>query len=269
MILQYLLNTFLTVLLIYGLVCLVYYLVQEKFLFVPVHTEDLKFRKVKLPFEDLYYETPNNGYIHAQLFRANYSKGLIFYLHGNTGNLKRWRFMAEDLCKLGYDVFVMDYRGFGESRGKRSEAFMHRDVEFCFDAIAKNYQYVVIYGRSLGSGFATRLTSKRSANKVVLETPFNNMVDTAKYYLPFLPVPLFLRYRFRSDIYIKQIKCPIHIFHGTADIIVPYPLANKLFQIAKDSGAQVQMTTIKKGMHSNLNKYALFRNRLEKFLRPD
>ncbi len=175
--------------------------------------------------------------------------------------------MAEDICKLGFDVFVLDYRGYGDSTGKRSEAILHRDVEFCYDFITKNYNSAkIIYGRSLGCAFATRLASRRHADKLVLETPFNNMTDTARSHLPFLPIKLLLKYRFRSDIYIKQVKCPIHIFHGTLDLIVPYPLALKLFTIAKDHDKTVSMTTIKGGRHSNLKKYKQFKLKLTEFM---
>lgn len=267
MIWQYLLNILLTVVLIYLGVCIVYYFIQEKFIFVPVHAEDFSRRKIKAQYDEMFIDTPNDGVIHGQLFKAVNPKGVVFYLHGNTGNMKRWRFMAEDICKLGFDVFVMDYRGYGESTGKRSEAIMHRDVEFCFDYITKSYSIPqIIYGRSLGCAFATRLAARRDVDKLVLETPFNNMLDTARYYLPFVPTQFLLRYRFRSDIYIKQVKCPIHIFHGTSDIIVPYPLAVKLFQAAKLNKNNVQLTTIKKGKHSNLKKFALFRSRLADFL---
>ncbi len=263
----YILNTFLTIVLIYVGVCLVYYFIQEKFIFVPLHTDELSRRKIRLPFDEFLIDTPNTGLIHAQLFKAVKPKGVVFYLHGNTGSMRRWRFMAEDICKLGFDVFVMDYRGYGESTGKRSEAILHRDVEFCFDYIGKQYSIpMIIYGRSLGCAFATRLAARREADKLVLETPFNNMIDTAKYYLPFLPAQFLLRYRFRSDIYIKQVKCPIHIFHGTNDIIVPYPLAVLLYKSAKVNNPDIYFTTIKKGKHSNLKRYTLFRSRLIEFL---
>lgn len=263
----YILHTILIILLIYAVVCAVYSLIQEKFIFVPVHTSEFSRRKIRLPFEEILIDTPNEGIIHGHLFKTKNPKGIVFYLHGNTGAIKRWRFMAEDICKLGYDVFVMDYRGYGESRGKRSEAIMHRDVEFCYDYITRQYNSPkIIYGRSLGCAFATKLASRRYADKLVLETPFNNMADTARSHLPFLPVKFLLKYRFLSDIYIRQVKCPIHIFHGTLDLIVPYPLALKLFTIAKDSGRAVSMTTIKGGRHSNLKKYRQFKAKLVEFL---
>lgn len=260
-------NTVLVVVLIYLGVCTVYYFIQEKFIFVPVHTDEFKRRELKHEFEELLIDTPNNGIIHAYLLKAKNARGLVFYLHGNTGNMKRWKYMADDLCKLGFDVFVMDYRGYGDSHGKRSEAIMHRDVEFCYDHIRERYKLpVIIYGRSLGCAFATRLAARRSADKLVLETPFNNMIDTAHSHMPFLPVRFLLKYRFRSDIYIKQVNCPIHILHGTRDLMVPYSLALRLFNIAHASGRDVRMTTIKGGRHGNLIKFKQFNQKLNQFL---
>lgn len=261
------LNIALTALLIYLGICVAYYFIQEKFIFVPVHTDNFSKRKLTVPFEEVFLDTPNKGRIHGLLLKSPTPEGVVFYLHGNTGNIKRWRYKAEDICKLGFDVFVLDYRGFGESRGKRSEGIMHRDVEFCYDYILSRYAIpVIIYGRSLGCAFASKLASRREADKLVLETPFNNLLDIGRYYMPFLPIKFLLRYRFRSDIYIKQVKCPIHIFHGTNDIIVPYSSALKLYNNAKLHNDNVNMTTIKKGSHSNLKKFKLFRTRLAEFL---
>lgn len=263
----FVLNTILTVILIYVGVCIVYYFIQEKFIFVPISADDFSNRKVILPFEEVLLDTPYEGQIHGLIFKHSEPKGLVFYLHGNTGSIKRWRFMAEDICKMGFDVFVIDYRGYGESRGKRSEAYMHRDAEFCFEYISARYDIPkIIYGRSLGCAFATKLASRHEPYKLVLETPFFNMIEIGQYYLPFLPTKFLLRYRFRSDIYIKQIHCPIHIFHGTSDVVVPYSSALKLFETAKNNGNNVAMTTLKKGKHGNLKKFNTFKRRLAEFL---
>ncbi len=260
-------NVVLGAIIIYGCVCLVYYLIQEKFLFVPIHTDEFKRRKIRLPFEEVIIDTPHEGIIHGLLFRHTSPKGVVFYLHGNTGSIKRWRYMAEDICKLGFDVFVMDYRGYGDSRGHRSEAILHRDVEVCYEHVMREVRIPkIIYGRSLGCAFAIRLAAHTTPDKLVLETPFNNMVETARSHLPFLPVQWLLRYRFRSDICIKQVRCPIHIFHGTADLIVPLALADKLYQSAKQQGCNVAMTIIPGGRHSNLWKFRPFRTRLIQFM---
>ncbi|MCC6599304.1 MAG: alpha/beta fold hydrolase, partial [Crocinitomicaceae bacterium] len=224
---SYLLYIFILIAAIYAGLCVVYFIIQERFIFVPTFLSEPFHSKLATPADEIFIDTPNSGRIHALLLNTPESKGLIFYLHGNTGSLTRWQFMAEEVAGYGYDVFAMDYRGYGRSRGPRREAYMHRDVEFCYDWILKqrNYNNVVIYGRSLGSGFATRLAARRRPSRLVLETPFFSLLDVARYYLPFLPTHFLLRYRMRSDLQIKLVDCPTHIFHGTRDIVVPYSSA--------------------------------------------
>ena len=123
---------------IYLLVCLIYFLIQEKFIFVPTLPGESFEIRLATHTEEFHLQTPHNGRIHALLLKVEKPKGLIFYLHGNTGSLKRWQFMAEEISGYGYDVFVLDYRGYGQSKGRKSEAIMHRDIEYCFDFITEN-----------------------------------------------------------------------------------------------------------------------------------
>jgi uncharacterized protein len=247
-------------------VCVVYFLFQENFIFVPTFPTDSFESKLSTPTEEFLLDTPLGGKIHALLLSVNNPRGLVFYLHGNTGSLKRWQFMAEEVSSYGFDVFVMDYRGYGQSHGQRSEARMHRDVEFCFDFISKKYPNlpIIIYGRSLGTGFATRLASRRIASGLVLETPFFNLIDVARAYLPFFPVDTLIRYKMRSDLYLSHVDYPVHIFHGTKDKVVRYSSAFKLFSGLRAKG-NVQMTTLVGGKHGNLNTFPLFRERLSAF----
>ncbi len=215
---------------------------------------------------ELTLKTPHRGVIHAIHLKVPQSKGLIFYLHGNTGSLRRWQFMAEELTTFGFDVVAMDFRGYGLSHGPQRESWMHKDEEIVFDHVQTAYSHrpVIIYGRSLGTGFATRLAARRKTSGLILETPFSNMADVARFYLPMIPVKWLLRYRFRSDFFLPKVECPALILHGTKDMVVPYRLALKLFQAAEGK-APVQMTTIVGGKHGYLSGYPLFREKLTAF----
>jgi len=247
-------------------VCVIYFLFQENFIFVPTFPSDSFESQLSTSTQEYFLDTPLGGRIHSILLTVDKPRGLVFYLHGNTGSLKRWQFMAEEVSGYGFDVFVMDYRGYGQSYGQRSEARMHRDVEFCFDFITKKFPElpIIIYGRSLGSGFATRLASRKVASGLVLETPFYNLIDVARSYLPFFPVDTLIRYKMRSDLYLNHVDYPVHIFHGTKDKVVRYSSAFKLFNKLKSKG-NVQMTTLVGGKHGNLNTFPLFRERLSAF----
>lgn len=260
------LHILVVLMLVYAAICLIYFFFQEKFIFVPSFIPDHFRTKVSTPIVEFRLDTPYEGKIHSILLKAENPKGLIFYLHGNTGSLKRWQFMAEELCSYGFDVFALDYRGYGESQGARSEAKLHRDVEFCYDFISSKYetQPIIIYGRSLGTGFATKLASRRKADGLVLETPFFNLIDVARYKLPILPANALLRYKLRSDLYLPHVQCPVQIFHGTKDKIVPHSSAMKLYHKAQEI-RDIHFTTLVGGRHGNLNTYPLFRDRLSTF----
>jgi uncharacterized protein len=254
------------VLLIYAGVCAVFYFLQERFIFVDffpgrVNTE------VARPTEEFFFDTPENGRIHGLLIKAKDSKGLIFYLHGNTGNIQRWKFMAEELVTFGWDVFVPDFRGYGLSTGVRSEAAMHADMLSVYDQISERLRpgRLIVYGRSLGSGFAVPLAAKRPCEHVILETPFLSMVHVAGMRFPFLPIRLLLRFDFRSDKHITSVSVPILIFHGTMDIIVPYRSAFRLYEKVRHR-SDCELITLVNGRHNNLNTFPLFREKLGEVL---
>jgi alpha-beta hydrolase superfamily lysophospholipase len=253
--------------LIYLGICVVYFFLQEKFIFVPVFPGERFETKLATPVEEFHIDTPNKGRIHAVLLHVKEPKGLVIYLHGNTGSLRRWQFMAEEVASYGFDVFACDYRGYGQSHGPRRESYIHRDIEFCYDMLTERFPGlpIIIYGRSLGSGFAVRLAARRKPTKLVLETPFYNLLDVANAYVPFLPVRMLLRFRFRSDYHIHHVDCPIHIFHGTKDIVVPYSSALKLFREVEGK-KEIHMTTIVGGRHSTINYFPLFRDKMKEFL---
>lgn len=259
-------HTLLVTALIYAGICVLYFLFQEKFIFVPSWTQETFRPKISTPSREFMVETSHQGKIHCLHLMVDKPRGLVFYLHGNTGNLRRWQFMAEEISGFGFDVVAMDYRGYGQSRGPKRESWMHRDAELVFDHISEQYRGkpVLIYGRSLGSGFATRLATRRRADALILETPFANLTDVARHYLPSFPVSYLLRYHFRSDEYIRSVSCPILIIHGTKDRIVPYSSALRLFR-STTPGQQVEMVTIVGGRHSDLNGFPRLHSRLAAF----
>jgi len=127
-------------------------------------------------------------------------------------------------------------------------------------------QKLVVYGRSLGSGLAVKVGADNSPAGLILETPYYNLQDIVRMHFPFLPISLILRYKFRSDKHIQQVDCPIAIFHGTADKIVPYKSGLKLYELLPDDQGH-SMVTITRGKHNDLSRNALFREKMGEFLR--
>ncbi len=197
--------------------------------------------------------------ISALLFRGDDSANdLIIYFHGNAEALNSWGFTAAELAqRTGQDVLIVDYPGYGKSTGKiSSEKQLHQFADKVFEeATRRTRGGIVLYGRSLGSGLATKLAAKNNIKALILETPFLSGYAQGQSSFPLVPRFL-IRYKFRSDEYIQNLRVPVLIFHGTNDVIVPYEHAKALHQLASHS----KLVTIPGGSHNDLpstNEYWL------------
>jgi len=250
---------------IYLAICAFYYVFQERFIFVPLGTlnEDAVI-ELATPFKEVFLEGEEGGKIHAIHLKSKDPRGCILYFHGNTGHISRWGPIAEELTSFGFDVFVPDYRGYGKSRGKRTEDTLFSDARLCYEEILRQYppERICIYGRSLGSAMTCMLGANTKPGGIILETPFDNLASVAGYHTKIIPVKWFLRFSFRNDENLPKAVSPILIAHGTKDIIVPYRHGFSLF---KSTSGKAEMVTIPGGHHGDLNGYPLFREKLEEF----
>jgi len=241
------------------------YFFQEKMIFQSkklakdfMYSFDKEFTEINLTTED-------NSTVNALHFKVKNPKGVIVYFHGNKGSLERWGAIASAFTDYGYDVFVMDYRGYGKSTGKRKEDTLYNDALLCYNYIKKSYSEnnIILYGRSLGATFATYVASKNNPKKLLLEAPFYNLANTADFHYPFSPIFL-LKYKFPSNEYIADITCPLTIFHGTKDKVTSYEGGKKLFD--KASIQHKEFVTIDNGTHHNLASFELYKTKIKELL---
>ena len=152
------------------------YLLQDLFIFKPEKLHpDFQF-KYDIPFRELNFNVSENVRINGLHFYREAPKGLILYFHGNTRSIKGWAKYARDFYRYDYDVVLVDYRGFGKSTGKRGEKDMLDDMQFVYKTLAGQYSenHLIVYGRSLGSGFATKVASDNKPRYLILDAPFYN-----------------------------------------------------------------------------------------------
>jgi fermentation-respiration switch protein FrsA (DUF1100 family) len=161
----------------------------------------------------------------------------------------------------------MDYRGYGKSRGKRSEKAMLADAMQFYEYTKNQYdeKEITVYGRSLGTTFATYVASNNKPKQLLLETPFHDLKSLAQRYYPVFPIGLALRFNFKSNEYMKTVSCPVHIFHGTDDQVVPYRYGKQLFDSIPEG--QATFYTIPEGSHNDLIEFQEFRSAVESVLR--
>lgn len=210
------------------------YFFQHRFFFQPEKlSPDFKFAYDHLKAEEKTVETEPGVKINYLHFQVPNPKGVVIYLKGNTKSIKGWGKFAIDFTRLGYEVVMMDYRGFGKSTGKRTSEGMKRDSQFIYDIVKEEFteDKIVLYGRSLGAGFAARLAARNNPHLLILTSPLYSLLRTIHRYLPFMPAKPFLRYNMATFQYLKEVRCPIKIIHGSDDRLVPINTAVDLSEI--------------------------------------
>ncbi len=226
------------------------YFFQEKLMFFPQKLEQSYRYYFGQDYKELMIKTADNKLINALLFEADNSKGVIFYLHGNAGSLESWGTVARLYTDMNYDVFILDYRGFGKSEGKiTGEKQLFEDNQIAYNKLKETYKEedIIILGYSIGTALGAKLASKNNPKLLILQAPFYSFAEMLSKQFHF---PTFvLKYKLRTNKFLKKCKCPVVIFHGDRDEIVDYRWSVKLKEEFKD---QIQLITLKGESHNEI-----------------
>lgn len=240
---------------VYISVCVVFYITQDFYFFRPeILPKSFQFR-YPFPFEEVHFDMEDGGYINGLHFVVPNSKGVVFYLKGNSKSVKGWGKFAKDFVSKGYDFFMVDYRGMGKSSGRRTEATLFNDAQHIYKWLEAKYgeEKMVVYGRSMGSGIAARIASWNSPRMLILDSPYLSFLHQVKRYGFFLPLKWLLKYQLRTDHFIQKIKCPAFIVHGRKDRLIPFYQSEKLQALAP---GQVKLFPVAEAGHNNLPDFA-------------
>ena len=254
------------VLIFVGVGLLLFYFFQEKFLFLPGKrlSKNVVF-KFPQKFEEVTIETQVGESLNALHFQLEKPKGIVLFFHGNKGNLQRWGNVVPYLLDYNYEVFVMDYKGYGKSTGNFDEKKMYEDAISAYQYVNTLFpdEQIVVYGRSLGSTFAARVGTEFRPKHVVLEAPFYNMKKATQFYF-FLSPTFLLKYPFRTDKDVPKIKSPITIFHGDKDRTTSFDDSKELFKLV--TSEQKEFVEIKNGTHHNLKDFKIYKEKMSDIL---
>ncbi len=214
---------------IYSLLALIIYLRQESFIFFPNktrHTLDplnTRIKEYSITHEDV---TLKGWLVNPQFINHN----LIIYYGGNAEDV--YHSVHEFLELDGTAALLVNYRGYGSSTGKASEEKLFMDALHIYDDIRKRHhpEHIYLLGRSLGSGVATYVASKKTVQGIILATPYDSLIHMARRSFPWLPTSMLLKHRFNSLEYVQQIRQPILIIYGGKDSIIPNKRTKNLIQ---------------------------------------
>ena len=192
-------------------------------------------------------------------------KGVVFFLHGNGGNLASWFTSPGFYRHVNYDLFMIDYRGYGKSTGRiESEAQLRADVRRAWDWVAPRYagKANVIYGRSLGSALASGLAAEVQPALTILVSPYCSMGDLARLHYPLIPTVL-LRYPLSTCDDAARLRSPLLLLHGEQDAIIPIAQSKQI----RARAPLAELVAIAGAGHNDVHRFDAYTEVLVQHLR--
>jgi pimeloyl-ACP methyl ester carboxylesterase len=272
---------------LYAAVLLLLWLAQERLIFLPQKLAAEHRFDLGADVHEVWVERPADAAgagsapavrLHALHMRLPAPEGFVFYLHGNAGNLQGWFVNTDFWRRMNYDLFMLDYRGYGKSGGAvQSQAQLLADVRAAWDQVAPAYagKRRVIFGRSLGSALAATLAadleaSGGAADLTVLVSPYESMAALAAEIYPWVPAAL-LRYPLRTDEAVARLKGPLLLVHGERDELIGLAHSERLLGRAQraDSGraggarAAASLLRVPEAGHNDLQMFPVYLDGLQ------
>ena len=248
--------------------CILLFLRQSHMVYYPASQIILTPSSIGLEYEDVCFTASDGERITAWFVPAENARGTMLMCHGNGGNIGDRMHSIELFHNLGLNVFIFDYRGYGNSSGRPSEGGMYQDALGAWNYLTRvkhvPAESIVVFGRSLGSAVATWLAEQETAAGLIMEASFISIPDIGAGMYPYLPVRLLCRYSYNTLSCISKIKCPVLIAHSRDDDMIPFAHSQKLFEAASEPKTFFELS----GSHNYGEAYTpeLYRKKLDEFL---
>ncbi|MBC7451005.1 MAG: alpha/beta fold hydrolase [Cytophagales bacterium] len=253
-------------LMIYLLICGLLYPYQEKLIFFPQKLPTDYTFQFHQEFKEVIIPADDSIKLHGVLFKTSPPpKGLLFYLHGNAGALDSWGEIASIYTDMGYDLFILDYRGYGKSEGEiHSQKQFYADVQLAYNTLKKEYaeDHITIIGYSIGTGAASMLASTNKPARLILQAPYYSLTDMVSHLYPLAP-KFILKYTFETFRFLQKTNVPVIIFHGDQDEVIYYGSSLKLQPYLK---ATDRFITLKGQGHNGITENPAYQAALRKIL---
>ena len=218
--------------------CLVLTLFQSKLVFRPQRDVPQTPAAIRLDFDAVSLTTSDGETLAAWFVPARAPRGVALFCHGNAGNMSNRLETIDLLRALDLDVLIFDYRGYGESTGKPSEAGTHRDAiaawRYLTDERGCRPEEIVVIGRSLGGSVAARLAAEKPPAALIVESTFTSIPALASDFYPYLPVRWLCRFSFDTEAALGKVACPVLVVHSREDDLIDFRHGEALYAAARD-----------------------------------
>jgi fermentation-respiration switch protein FrsA (DUF1100 family) len=231
------LNLLLSLIGIFALFCIVSRLLHRYFIYVPDRTRVAPKDAGVAGVEEIVFKAADGTRLIAWYRPARNGKPTLLYFTGNSGNVAHRAGKIASIGSDGYGVFMLNYRRYGGSGGRPTEAHIEADAVSAYDylrGLGVAPHDIVLYGESLGTAVATPLALRRKARALVLEAPFTSAVDMGHLLWPLLPLRLIMIDQYRTVDRIGDVRLPLLIVHGGRDAVIPLDQARRVYHAANE-----------------------------------
>ena len=185
--------------------------------------------------EEINLITIDNVKINGVLAKTPGSKGVVLYFHNY--NAKLWNFGTEMVkySDQGYDVMMIDYRGYGKSEGVvKSEQDIYSDAQAGYDWLKTKYSesQIIVAGREFGTAPAAKIAELNNPKQLILDRPFYSGDDFLFQNAPFIPSQA-LKYKFSINQMLPKVKAPIAIINSQISLPIPANSSQRLSKLFK------------------------------------
>ncbi|MEM0900429.1 MAG: alpha/beta hydrolase [Pseudomonadota bacterium] len=244
----------------YGAAVAALFVFQDQMLFPAQNASALQFDE---RFEQIDIVTGDGETLKALFLAGNDKKPIVVRFHGNASAPVFERDTAIVLQEAGFGTLLTTYRGYGGSTGEPSAAGLKLDALAAVDwAAARSAKRPAIYAHSLGTGLAVHAATEREVGALVLEAPYDELVEVAAGLYPWAPVRTLFRHNIAPVDQISSLNLPVLMLHGNRDDIIPIRHGQAL---AEAGGGNVEFVTLDGAAHNNLQRYGSLARAVEFF----
>jgi fermentation-respiration switch protein FrsA (DUF1100 family) len=246
------------------------YLTQASMLYlphIPGRELDATPDAIGLAYEDVGLEASDGVNVHGW-FVPGESPRTLLYFHGNAGNISHRLYSIREFHDLGLSVFIIDYRGYGQSGGKPREKGLYRDGEAAWQYLTDERGIapgdIIVFGRSLGGSVAARLAANEQPAALIVDSAFTSVPDVGQDAYPWLPVRWLTRFQHPTRDDVTKSNSPVLVVHSRNDEIIPFHHGESIYNAANEPKAFLEL----RGGHNDAHALsaATYRDGIQSFL---